>query len=327
MLEGSGNQSINRRLLRKRIDLILRSDADLDAFCIDHYFDIHSRFSDSMDRTKKVNLLLQLVPNLDQLDKLLISLEEKSQQSVTIQDPEIHAPRGRLPSYRSMVIAGTLFAALGTGLYSAKHLIWISKEARESAASTVRAVAASEDRPLSTLAKTDDLPVRQPRDALSGPGKSDEPMLDAAKLHRQATDAAPSNKSRYRLSSGTYDTEKVEIVSNNCLDTINPLQLDGPREVVIDGDLVTISSRDKTVPLGSGFIHQSGGFANLSFEAHLSTGECTYFSERRSKLTITGNDRLTLRYYEERSQFQHNAGHTCKSEFPCRMELIYFMQK
>ncbi|WP_437299123.1 CHAT domain-containing protein [Sorangium sp. So ce426] len=44
--------------LRALIGEALRSDADLDAFCSDHFPDVYRRFSDGMQRVRKVTLLL-----------------------------------------------------------------------------------------------------------------------------------------------------------------------------------------------------------------------------------------------------------------------------
>ncbi|WP_437758316.1 hypothetical protein [Sorangium sp. So ce1389] len=44
--------------LRQVIDAVLKGDADLDAFCHDHHVDVYRRFSDGMDRNRKVTLLL-----------------------------------------------------------------------------------------------------------------------------------------------------------------------------------------------------------------------------------------------------------------------------
>ncbi|AUX41091.1 uncharacterized protein SOCE26_024960 [Sorangium cellulosum] len=44
--------------LRKVIDVVLKGDADLDAFCHDHHADVYRRFSDGMERSRKVTLLL-----------------------------------------------------------------------------------------------------------------------------------------------------------------------------------------------------------------------------------------------------------------------------
>lgn len=56
----SGPWYIVTMRLRDKIDSHLKTDADLDAFCIDHFPHIHQRFSSGMERTQKVNLLLQL---------------------------------------------------------------------------------------------------------------------------------------------------------------------------------------------------------------------------------------------------------------------------
>jgi WD40 repeat protein len=47
-----------RHEVRKRLNEILRSDSDLDAFCLDFFEEVHARFSNSMDRVAKVNDLL-----------------------------------------------------------------------------------------------------------------------------------------------------------------------------------------------------------------------------------------------------------------------------
>lgn len=44
--------------LRELVGRVLKSDSDLDAFCIDHFKDVHDRFTNGMDRVAKVNLLL-----------------------------------------------------------------------------------------------------------------------------------------------------------------------------------------------------------------------------------------------------------------------------
>ncbi len=48
--------------LRKLINQVLITDADLEAFCVNHYADVRSRFSGGMDRLSKVNLLLTYCP-------------------------------------------------------------------------------------------------------------------------------------------------------------------------------------------------------------------------------------------------------------------------
>lgn len=54
---------LDTRSVRRRLDEALRTDADLDAYCLDFFPEVHSRFSSQMDRQQKLNLLLQLVPD------------------------------------------------------------------------------------------------------------------------------------------------------------------------------------------------------------------------------------------------------------------------
>ena len=45
--------------LRRSLDEKLRSDADFDAFCIDHFSNIHVRFTEGMSRIIRTNILLE----------------------------------------------------------------------------------------------------------------------------------------------------------------------------------------------------------------------------------------------------------------------------
>ncbi len=62
---------LDRNQLRRRLDNVLRTDSDLNAFCLDYFPEVYRRFSGGMERTDKVNLFLQLAPEPDTiLDKL-----------------------------------------------------------------------------------------------------------------------------------------------------------------------------------------------------------------------------------------------------------------
>lgn len=62
---------IDGSAVRRRLDAALRTDADLESFCLDCFPEIHRRFGGQMERTVKLNLLLQLVPDHAQiLDRL-----------------------------------------------------------------------------------------------------------------------------------------------------------------------------------------------------------------------------------------------------------------
>lgn len=52
--------------LRKLVQLVLITDSDLDAFCLDHFPELRRRFAYGMDRTQKLNILLE------QADPLLV---------------------------------------------------------------------------------------------------------------------------------------------------------------------------------------------------------------------------------------------------------------
>ena len=52
--------TLTRRMLRQVINDILRTEADVDAFCIDYFPVVAKRFSGSMDRQARLNLLFTL---------------------------------------------------------------------------------------------------------------------------------------------------------------------------------------------------------------------------------------------------------------------------
>lgn len=56
--------------LRRMLNAILIADSDLDAFCLDYFPQIKRRFTDGMERTRKLNILLEQVPP-EQLIKVL----------------------------------------------------------------------------------------------------------------------------------------------------------------------------------------------------------------------------------------------------------------
>ena len=62
-----------RAELRLLLNKALRTDADFEAFCHDHFHDIFQRFSTGMDRVQKTTLLLAIADH-DQLAKLLSEL-------------------------------------------------------------------------------------------------------------------------------------------------------------------------------------------------------------------------------------------------------------
>lgn len=49
--------------LRRRLDEVLPTDAELESFCLDFFPSVHRRFGGQMERTTKINLLFQLVPD------------------------------------------------------------------------------------------------------------------------------------------------------------------------------------------------------------------------------------------------------------------------
>lgn len=60
---GAGSDpAISAATLRRICDETMRNDADLEAFCVDSFPSVHSRFGRGMDRVEKLNLLFSSVP-------------------------------------------------------------------------------------------------------------------------------------------------------------------------------------------------------------------------------------------------------------------------
>jgi hypothetical protein len=64
--------------LRRLMSIVLRGDADLEAFCLDYFSRTHSRFSGGMDRVQKTTLLLQY----EEPSTILVQLREHDPEAV-----------------------------------------------------------------------------------------------------------------------------------------------------------------------------------------------------------------------------------------------------
>jgi len=116
-----------RASLRQLLGKLLPTDAELQAFCLDHFPEIAARFTDNMDRLIKLNLLLTCVP-ADQLLVLLrstfpdalahhsnVPLYEAAQDTLDSSPENMHKLRNRLrmlAKVRTFWIAGVLESSL-----------------------------------------------------------------------------------------------------------------------------------------------------------------------------------------------------------------------
>lgn len=70
----------SRAMLRKLLDAVLPIDSDFESFCIDSFPDVTCRFSNGMDRTQKVNLLIIRHP----VDVVLAALRKSEPQRTAL---------------------------------------------------------------------------------------------------------------------------------------------------------------------------------------------------------------------------------------------------
>lgn len=80
---------IDRRQTRILIEQQLRTDAELNAFCMDFYPHVEKQFTSQMNRTEKINLLLSLIPNCDDIQKNLKAINSHADIQTTTASPTI----------------------------------------------------------------------------------------------------------------------------------------------------------------------------------------------------------------------------------------------
>lgn len=112
------SQNPDRPTLRKRIDALLLTDAELETFCLDYFPSTQSQFGRGMTRTEKVNLLLQQEDLASLADKLRVF----SEQPPNMPESRVDSPwvsmgsrYGRAGLVMLMVAVGLLGWALNSG--------------------------------------------------------------------------------------------------------------------------------------------------------------------------------------------------------------------
>lgn len=93
-----------RAHVRRLLEVLLASDADLNAFCIDYFPIVYRRFSDSMDRTQKENLLLVLVSP----ESIVQALRRVSETPELLASGLLPAAQSHLPLERTTVSVADL---------------------------------------------------------------------------------------------------------------------------------------------------------------------------------------------------------------------------
>lgn len=78
-------------MLRKMIEERIRTDAELEAFCLDYFSQVHRRFGSGMDRLQKENFLLQAAPPDELRTALLTAYPEIHELQPSSSDEPITA--------------------------------------------------------------------------------------------------------------------------------------------------------------------------------------------------------------------------------------------
>lgn len=97
LIEDSAMSSISTSQLRVILQQTLLTDSLLDAFCIDNFPEVYRQFTNSMDRTHKLNLLLLAVPAVTVWEQL------KSQSTLRfVSEPVMYASRPSMTLWRML---------------------------------------------------------------------------------------------------------------------------------------------------------------------------------------------------------------------------------
>lgn len=94
----NSSPTISRRQLRLLLDATLRTDAELEAFCIDYFPEVKRQFAGAMDRTTRLNLLLEAVDS----ERLMEALREHTASMLKAQPSEENATL-RETSYEGVI--------------------------------------------------------------------------------------------------------------------------------------------------------------------------------------------------------------------------------
>lgn len=110
--------------LRKLINRVLVTDADLDAFCLDYFRDVYFRFSDGMDRQRKLNLLLSHASSARIRECLQTGHADALPRELSDTDWDEAAPplHNQRAPWRAALVGIGLALIMGTGLTA--QTIW-----------------------------------------------------------------------------------------------------------------------------------------------------------------------------------------------------------
>lgn len=196
--------------IRRHLNQVLRTDSDLDAFCLDYFPDAHLRFAKGMERTDKVNLLFSLV----ELADIAAKLRELANRQVTSK---------QRPGWWGAGIVAAL-AGVG-GLYAVLHAgDAVSGQAHRTASAAVSRCAHQEvaDRGLrgKTVLRRDSAPIAvRSRVATSFPAAPIE--VNSGNIIDKSPDAKMHN--RARLPTGKPPTH---MNSGNCMQSSRGAEMD-----------------------------------------------------------------------------------------------------
>lgn len=128
----------DRATLRQLLRAQFRTDQDFEAFCLDHFPEVHERFGCGMDRVGKTNLLLAMVP-VSQVAERLQAQVKRAMQGET----RVSSPRGAGTRVKGSLLRGIV--ALCAAALCLAGLSWaaLREQGARSARSSASAVDAS----------------------------------------------------------------------------------------------------------------------------------------------------------------------------------------
>lgn len=268
--------------MRRLLEALLVRDAELDAYCIDYFPGVYKSFTNGMERTQKVNLLL-----------VAGELEE------IVRNLQLFAPDKFDTSY-DIVIKSMQPTPAGTDLRS-KMLRDILDSRGPGNRDAPGPVPDGQHLPPDRFAVMEARAQQLFGTLPMAPG-IDEFVGQPAAL----ADQPPIRI--YRVSSGTYRAKSIEIRENSYDPALSELLVPGYACAVFnDGQgNITIMASDGSLPLGSGAVRRNRGLLTadkLQFHNKVESWQ----SRRTVELVVVGDDQLQIEVCDYRTN-RRNSG-------------------
>lgn len=283
-----------RPYVRRLLDSLLVLDADLDAYCIDYFPVVYKNFSNGMQRTQKLNLIILSCDLEDIVNNLMRHFPGRFEKSYELILKSMQPPEQTI-DWKSKILSDIRGPFVLSGS-PAKELIPAHP------IDLFKSLKTQSSQLLATL------PVA-PDDRLLG-------ML-------------PVNNGPvcYRISSGTFRASHIKIIENDCSANYTKHIIPG-YSVSVQNDAqgnITIYASDRASILGSGAVRYNHGVLTAE-NLHCETQEESWRSRRIVLVEVTGNDQIQIDVTDYRVERTKNVLFSKKLP-DCRIRFVAALRK